>query len=681
MKHLLIILTLFPLCLTAQNISVASFRSLPNDLTARITAPVIDQNGEKCALIKIKTTQTGFVFDGDMMGIEKTEQKTAEIWVYVPHGAKKLSIAQQQLGRLDNYLYPEPIKEATVYEMVLTTGTVVTTVVNKEIPTQWVVITSQPTGASIFINDENKGLTPFQQELPEGKYTYRVEYPMYYTDAGAFNLVAAKGKKTMEINLSPNFGNIHVTSQPETGATVFLDEQPTNKKTPCTLKNIKSGQHTVRLQREWYQPITNKITVADTQTTELPVVMLPNFSNVKVTTQNKTKIYIDGTYKANSNWQGRLIAGYHTFEAKKEKYYTAKTKIKINAGENKELSLHPKPMLGKVKIITNPFNATITIDGKEYGKTPLTIDSLSIGNHKLVLNKIGLRTYKKIFEIKNNKTTQIKTDLKHGMEISFNTQPNGANIIIDGNKMGVTPCKINLDAGKYKVKYVKNHFNIIDKEITITPDNRNFSVKLIPKSVNIKITSNPTKAKIFINNRYFGETNKSFNLLAYEYNLKISKRGFKPFEQKEDFAKKQEYNFDLIPKRHHSKALAIFYSMIMPGLGQTYLHRQGSAWLISAVCYGMIGVAVMQNNEAVDDYQKYKIEENLSDKDIYIKKAKTEYNQAQMLMYAAAGTWFMNMVWVSFMQTDNKRFKNIKPTVGYNNQTKTLNYGITMKIN
>ena len=77
----------------AQNISVSSFRLLETDLTANTHGTIEhDQNGEVAALIKVVTTQTGFVFDGGALGIVKTVQKPAEIWVYVPRGSKKITI-------------------------------------------------------------------------------------------------------------------------------------------------------------------------------------------------------------------------------------------------------------------------------------------------------------------------------------------------------------------------------------------------------------------------------------------------------------------------------------------------------------------------------------------------------------------------------------------------------------
>ncbi|OQX97876.1 MAG: hypothetical protein B6I20_11860 [Bacteroidetes bacterium 4572_117] len=117
----------------AQKIKVKSFNPLPNDLTARVDKPVTDQNGEKCALIKIETTQTGFAFEGGSLGITKTVNKIGEIWVYVPRGSKKITIKHAQLGVLRDYLYGQPITSATVYQMKLTTANVITTVEEVEI--------------------------------------------------------------------------------------------------------------------------------------------------------------------------------------------------------------------------------------------------------------------------------------------------------------------------------------------------------------------------------------------------------------------------------------------------------------------------------------------------------------------------------------------------------------------
>lgn len=66
-KALITILIIFTACVIGKaqnNINVASFKLDVTDLTANQNGTtVLDQNGEKSALIKIRTTQTGFSFD------------------------------------------------------------------------------------------------------------------------------------------------------------------------------------------------------------------------------------------------------------------------------------------------------------------------------------------------------------------------------------------------------------------------------------------------------------------------------------------------------------------------------------------------------------------------------------------------------------------------------------------
>ena len=125
MKKEVLILIGILLCLNivAQNISVASFKLLETDLTANTVGTMMqDQNGEVAALIKVVTTQTGFTFDGGALGIVKTKQTPGEIWVYLPHGAKKITIKHPQYGILRDYYYPISIEAARTYEMIVKQG-------------------------------------------------------------------------------------------------------------------------------------------------------------------------------------------------------------------------------------------------------------------------------------------------------------------------------------------------------------------------------------------------------------------------------------------------------------------------------------------------------------------------------------------------------------------------------
>ena len=143
------------LCVTAvfaqsddNSISVASFKKLDNDLTAR-TQKKIDQNGEPCALIKVQVQSDGFIFEGDGLGIVTTVPKIdeGEYWVYVPRGAKYLTVKHKTLGVLRQYAYPVKIEKQCTYELRLSHKKI-------EVEGNYLIISVEPKESVIYIDDE-----------------------------------------------------------------------------------------------------------------------------------------------------------------------------------------------------------------------------------------------------------------------------------------------------------------------------------------------------------------------------------------------------------------------------------------------------------------------------------------------------------------------------------------------
>jgi hypothetical protein len=95
---LISILLFMPAISFGQGIAVKSFRLAETDLTANIPDTMVyDSNGNVCALIKLETPEDGFVFDVGMYGIVNTKRVGGEIWIYVPHGIRKITISHQEL--------------------------------------------------------------------------------------------------------------------------------------------------------------------------------------------------------------------------------------------------------------------------------------------------------------------------------------------------------------------------------------------------------------------------------------------------------------------------------------------------------------------------------------------------------------------------------------------------------
>ena len=464
-KYLSLLLLLSLFCsVSAQQISVKSFRKLETDLDARVNEPLKDQNGDWCAIIKVVTTQTGFYFDGGQLAIMKAVPKHGEIWLYVPWGLKRLTISHDKLGILRDYPLPTQTEKATVYEMVLTTGKVITTV-EETIDSQWLVINPEPTDASVYLNDLFVKSGTYQTKLKPGSYSYRVEAPLYHTEAGKVEITDTK--KEIVARLKPAFGYVTVNTEPEKEAKVIIDGKTLTTNTPCKNEALASEVHTVQVIKEMYQPSTQKVTIIDGQTTPVNFKLQPNFAEINITTSAEATLYVNNEQKTTGTWNGRLNPGVYSLEARLDKHHPAKQDIELAAGDVKTLNLQPAPIYGSLDIITTPVGATISINGKDYGTTPNTIKNLLIGEYNIQLSKIGFASLNKTVSITDGKGSELSEILANGREVTINSTPTGAILYIDGIGNGTTPYKGNLTFGNHTLR-IENEGKKTEKSVIIS---------------------------------------------------------------------------------------------------------------------------------------------------------------------------------------------------------------------
>lgn len=158
--------------------SVVEFKPDESDLTANTAGTIVlDQNGDKCALIKIETTEFGFSFDAGSLGVVKTEQHTGEVWLYVPEGVKRLSISHPKLEKIRDYDLGMSLKKARTYIMKLHVLKPATDFGGMGT----VDVKSTPAGAEVFIDNISVGKTPMSfSKLIPGKHQVNIKHEGYY---------------------------------------------------------------------------------------------------------------------------------------------------------------------------------------------------------------------------------------------------------------------------------------------------------------------------------------------------------------------------------------------------------------------------------------------------------------------------------------------------------------------
>lgn len=410
----LIGLGLYSGVLSAQNISVKSFRLLETDLTVNTAGTMKrDQNNEVSALIKVVTTETGFAFDGGMLGIVGAEQRTGEIWVYVPQKSRKITLSHQKLGVLRDYYYPVPVEAGRTYEMVLTTGKV-TTIVQESAGGQYLVMTVTPANAEVSIDDVPVEVADgvVSTLLKYGKHTYRVSAALHEPTMGQFEI--GNAKKELSVALQPAYGILQIDSDPA-GAEVYIDGdyQPAGT-TPFTSKWLSPGKHTLQFKMPVYKTRTMEVAVPGNGATQsVEAVLQPNFAEVSVSAPGESEIYINNELKGVGRWSGRLNAGLYTVEARKASHYSSSQSVEVEAGDKRTVTLSaPTPRYGSLNVNTRPVGATVSVDGTALtGTTPNIYADILIGEHTLTVAKPGYAEAEQRITVEEGKVLPVSITL------------------------------------------------------------------------------------------------------------------------------------------------------------------------------------------------------------------------------------------------------------------------------
>ena len=331
----------------AQKISVESFKPLPMDMTASsLEGKRVDQNGQVAALIKVMTTETGFVFEGGTLGIVDSQQRVGEIWVWVPRGLRKITILHQKLGGLRDYRFPVEIESERTYEMVLTTD-VIETFVKKQVRQQYLSFQITPANATLEVNDriwevDADGVA--QEYVDFGTYTWRVQALNYHTDAGSVTVDDPNNTKFVTVTLNPNFGWIEVDGKGDLrDASVYVDNNLIGK-APCKSDALKSGQHTVRIAKKMFDPYSETVTVRDNETTKIAPALKADYAEVTLKVDGGAEIWVNDELKGVGTWKGQLGRGTYKMECKKASHETSMTSQEITPAMNGQTITVPAPI-------------------------------------------------------------------------------------------------------------------------------------------------------------------------------------------------------------------------------------------------------------------------------------------------------------------------------------------------
>lgn len=489
-RQLLVVVSFFfSLLAYSQNMSISSFKMDETDQTANVKPTMrFDINGEKCALIKIETTQKNFSFDVGALGVTAIEWQNSEhpgeIWLYVPNGVMKISIQHPQFGSIKDHDLGGRLKKGRTYVMALTSDHVNTLVVDYD-NTQILDVDITPHDADLYINGLKQSLDfngHTSLQLPFGTHNYRVVAKNYHPEEAQVIINNKENKHQLSVSLKQAFGYLTVKSTPESkGGELFIDDVRVGE-LPITQFPLKSGMHQLSVYQKLYFPYTEKLAMTDSATVEITPMLKPNYSEYEIFVDGdkEAQIYDNGELIGTGRWKGRLEAGEHIIEAKKISHTTITQKVNVVKDTPRKVSLtKPMPIYGTLEVKTQPSNAKVFIDNnpKEAGVTDFINSRLLIGPHHIKIVLPGHKTEEFDVDIKEGQTERINQTLTDFCDATIFSTP-VANISIDGKEEDKTPLHINRIAGNYHISLSAHGYSTFSRKMRLDGTTKDFTIKL-----------------------------------------------------------------------------------------------------------------------------------------------------------------------------------------------------------
>jgi formylglycine-generating enzyme required for sulfatase activity len=275
-------------------------------------------------------------------------------------------------------------------------------------------VSSTPSSAEVELTDAmgtrwGSGNTTFNMDkIASGDYKLSVNKSRYYTEKRDVSI--RDGKKTTEaVTLKPKFGTLSVDSTPS-GAKVLLAGKDSGK-TPMKM-DVDSGRYVLEIQDDIYLTWSNEIDIRDGEITRINQNLTPNYGTLDVqVTPNGAQILIDGKLSGKAPTQLKLSPGTHKIEVTQNGFVSlTQDSVFITQDQTETLKGTLEQKVGTLRLVTNPMDANITIDGKDYGQTPNVI-SLPEGTYKLKLSKKDFYEVEETIKIEWNKSLERNIDL------------------------------------------------------------------------------------------------------------------------------------------------------------------------------------------------------------------------------------------------------------------------------
>ncbi len=171
-----------------------------------------------------------------------------------------------------------------------------------------------------------------------------------------------------------------------------------------------------------------------------------------------------------------------------------------------------QPGTGTLSVNSNPSGAQVLVEGRVVGSTPLNL-VLRPGRVDLELRLGGYQVFRTSAQIRPGETTVINADLtpvvQNGL-LQINSNPQGAQVLVNGRVVGNTPLNLTVQPGRYDLELRLGGYQGFRTSVVVG------NGQTVPVNVNLQALRGAlevftnVEARIFLDGREVGQTRNGF---------------------------------------------------------------------------------------------------------------------------------------------------------------------------
>jgi formylglycine-generating enzyme required for sulfatase activity len=266
-------------------------------------------------------------------------------------------------------------------------------------------------------------------------------------------------------------GRLVIALEPDIDARVLIDDVEVDLRAPEIV--LEPGDHDITVTAERFLPFAAVLKIEGRDLLQaFTAVLSPGWADIALETDPAgASILVGGKEVGQSPGTVELMPGSHEILIAADGYKTWRELVRTEAGQVRSLPLITlQEADGIVTVRTRPGDASVTVDGRYRGRSPLDVELPPGKSYKVTIARPGYDTVVRNVNLKERRSRTLTVDLQPQLGvIQVVSDPADAELLIDGRSVGEVGGQLELTATEHTIEIRKPGYETFSTKVTPKP--------------------------------------------------------------------------------------------------------------------------------------------------------------------------------------------------------------------